>query len=158
MKRLFLAFALMFAMVAPASANKIFSHSYGSWELMAWSNKNHFCALKTYIDGKTLSIRLNSTDGLTVVVYDPNVRFRLGYASADIYFDHSHYGTYTESTTPDSPNQVFIPIGDDGDFLDKVKWAGSIQIESEDVDYNLNLIGTEFLGQYLVDCVRTYGF
>lgn len=159
MKRFLLALAAMFMLAsAPAHAEKIFSHSYGSWELMAWDNNNQFCALKTYIGDKTLAIRLNSTDGLVVVVTDPQFSFRIGEAPARISFNNRYYSTYTEYTPYDATTQVFINIGFDDDFLEKVMASHVLSVESEDVSYNLNLIGTRYLGSHLVDCVRNFGF
>jgi len=144
---------------APTFANKLYSESYGSWELMAWSNNNHFCALKTYVGDKTFAIR-QSSEGMTLVVTDPNVAFLPGEAEASVYFDGNYWGSGTERTYRKWRTQVFIDVApsDMDDFMSHVITAGSIQFKSSDVDYNLNLIGTEVLGGKLDDCVRAYGF
>ena len=148
---------LMLAPVA-ASADQIYSRNYGNWELMAWDGNNRFCALKTYIGDKTLSIRMTSRNGFTVVVYDPDVSLRVGDASVDISFDDEYYGSYTETTYSQWRQQAFIRVGHDPDFLNYVIGANTIHIKSVDVDYNLNLIGTEKLGEILPNCVDTFGF
>lgn len=153
-----LVMAAMVAFATPSNANQIFSHTYGNWELMAWNGNNKFCALKTYIGGRTFSIRATSADGIELVVYDPNVRFLTGEAPADVGFNGQFYGTYMEYTYDQWPSQVFIHIGHDWDFLDLVESADTIHIQSEDVDYHLNLIGTELLAQHLYNCVDRFGF
>lgn len=160
MKKLFgmLALAAMMFMPFAANANQIYSQNYGNWELMAWDGNNRFCALKQYIGNKTFSIRMTSRNGITLVVYDPNASLRVGTAEADVSFDEEYYGSYTEETFSQWRNQAFIKIGHDPEFMARVIDATNIKIQSVDVNYHLNLIGTERLGTILYDCVRTYGF
>lgn len=153
-----LVLALTMSFSVPANARQIYSQTYGNWELMAWNGNNRFCALKTYIGDRTVSIRATSADGLELVVYDPRVNFLTGDAPVDIGFNGSYYGTFTEYTYAQWPQQVFIHVGHDWDFLELVETADSIHIESVDVDYHLNLIGTELLSDYLYTCVVRFGF
>jgi hypothetical protein len=154
-----LSISLLASSVTASMAGVLESHSYGSWQLYAWSQNNHFCALKTqWSDGKTLSLRLNSNDGLTLVIFDPYFTFDEGTAPIEVYFDNEYYKTYIEETRPGSPNQVFMNVGFSDDFLNKFKYASILDVQSQDVEYKVDMTGTDHLGEYLIDCVRRYGF
>lgn len=159
MKKFLLAMLAVLAFSTNAFADKIYSEFYGNWELMAWSKNNHFCALKTYIGDKTFAIRRTSYS-MEIVITDPNVSFNTGTANADVSFDGTYWGSGDEKTYSQWPTQVFIEVAPSSfnDFMNNVIAARAIRVQSVDVDYNLNLIGTEVLGGKLDDCVRHFNF
>lgn len=161
MKKIIAAVALSLMATTSAYSAKVFSHGYGQWELMAWvseSGNADFCALKTeYRDGKTLSLRQNS-HGYTLVVFDPNWYFDKYQMDIDISFNGSYWDSYSADSYDDTPNQVFIELGYNENFLAMFQASATIQLNGERLDWFAGLSGTRHLGNYLNTCVATYGF
>lgn len=152
-------FVALFTFAAPAQARKVFSHKYGQWELMAWNGNNQFCALKTYWnDGRTLSLRKTSHGGLELVVFDPNFWPDRTLTTMNVWFDGQWFGSATAVTYSSAPNQVFLQIGHNALFMEAFQAGHNMVIQSENVSWDLGLVGTRHLGNYLNSCVREFGF
>ena len=137
----------------------VHSHEYGQWELMAWSGNNGFCALKTYWgNGLSLSIRKTSSGGLKMVIYDPNFNPEHPSTTMNVWFDGNWFGSASAITYSNTPTQVFLQIGHNWRVMEAFP-AGHIMVVGYDSTvWTLGLSGTRYLGNFLDECVKEYGF